>query len=167
MLEIFFPIIFNVSVKYSRLISLILELFLSGNQFPTMCIRGPRSESGRLLLSHIPELEHRVELLNQSNGIQLATSCLSIEKILYVAVKERAKSKLQRLQAELRKDPFFQNNSSFEEKLPCLSLKPYSECGLNELVILTVDPRTGQILLRIRDVKLGRCLVLFLLNNSF
>ena len=98
-------------------------------------------------MRYIPPLEDDDGQSN--NGIYLSPDCLSIEKIFATAVRSYSISMLKNLLTQLSVDDFFKGNVVLNTELPCLELKPFDYCLKKELVSISIDSRSGFLLLNV------------------
>lgn len=107
-------------------------------------------EKNSLLLCHVPELKHEVVTDNDS-GVVLASNCLSIEKIFSVVIKRFALSILKNVLNTLTAMPYYKDSVSLDASYPCVNIKPFLNCTCNEVVSISMDSRSGVLVLNVSD----------------
>ena len=109
-------------------------------------------------MRYIPVLEQDTV---SSNGIYVSPKCLSIEKIFALSVRSYSISMLKSLQEQLSKDEYFKSNATLDEKLPCLKFKPFDSCTKKEMTSISIDSRSGFLILNVGPKSLSKFQNLF------
>jgi len=115
---------------------------------PAIVIILSKDKKQSLVMKHVPPLEH-LNPSSTNSGIYLSPKCLSIEKIFATAVRSFAISQLKGLLTKLSEDSYFKNNTELDEELPCLKFQPFHGCTTNEHVSISIDSRSGLMILNV------------------
>ena len=154
---LFFYLVFNIIHNKFN----ILCLYTDKNP-PAIVIVLSKDKKQSLVMKHMPPLEN-LDPSFTNNGIYLSPKCLSIEKIFATAVRSFAISQLRGILTKLSVDLYFKDNTELDEELPCLKFQPFHGCTTNELVSISIDSRSGLMILNVGIKTISK----FLIHQTF
>ena len=120
---------------------------------PAVSILVSKEKKQSLIMKYLTPLE---EDTVTNNGIYVSPKCLSIEKIFALSVRSYSISMLKNLQEQLGVDEYFKSNVTLDDKLPCLKFKPFDSCTKNEMASISIDSRSGFLILNVGAKSLSK-----------